>query len=185
VTGDLESALARIAISQEHEAGESPSTAPVVDLVDGYVWSVLPTDQANAALLPNIELTVHSANDPFAALAARRLILAEMQRNKGTINQLDTLDALHALATEYGIVTPYSSMIVLVEASQQQLLDKLANLEDRYQREVESLGDTAPSTPLPLAGVPEPHEWLLMGLAAGMLVYLVYTKRRQALLISR
>ncbi|MGW8252029.1 MAG: TIGR02921 family PEP-CTERM protein, partial [Anaerolineales bacterium] len=124
-------------------------------------------------------------DDPFSALAVRRLILAEMQRNRGTIQQIETLDALHALATQYGIVTPYSSMIVLVEADQQRLLDKLTNLEDRYQREVESLGDTAPSTPLPLAGVPEPHEWLLLGLAAALLVYLIYTKRRQNVLVSR
>jgi hypothetical protein len=92
-------------------------------------------------------------------------VLAEMQRNRGVIDQLETLDYLHALATSYGIVTPYSSMLVLVETQQQRLLDKLSQLEDRYQREVEELGDTTPASPVPLAGVPEPHEYLLMGLA--------------------
>jgi putative PEP-CTERM system integral membrane protein len=189
VTGNIESALARIAISLQDQGGDLPPYSPVTDLVDGYIWSVLPTEAAdaaaNAALLPDVELVTHAADEPFAALAARRLILAEMQRNKGSIDQLETLDALHTLAMQYGIVTPFSSMIVLVEADQQRLLDKLSTLEDRYEREVESLGDTAPRSPMPLTGVPEPHEWLLMGMAAAMLVYLIYTKRRQGLLMSR
>ncbi len=185
VTGDLETALDRLAVSLGAANTGDAASAPVVDLVDGYLWTVLPTGQADSALPPDVELVIHNPVEPFAALAARRLVLAEMQRNSGTIDQLETLDYLHALAIEHGIVTPYSSMIVLVDAAQQNLLDKLADLDDRYQREVESLGDTTPSTPTPLTGVPEPHEWLLMGLAAGMLVYLIYTKRRQALATAR
>jgi len=104
-----------------------------------------------------------------------------MQRNRGSIDQLETLDYLHSLALNYEIVTPYSSMIVLVEVDQQRLLNKLSDLDDRYQREVEALGDTTPKSPVPLAGVPEPHEWLLMALVAALLVYISYTKRKQAL----
>ena len=104
-----------------------------------------------------------------------------MQRNRGTISEVETLDALHALAMEYGIVTPFSSMIVLVDARQQQLLNQLSELGDRYQREVEELGDTTPSVTTPLTGVPEPHEWLLLGLVAALLIYLAYTRRRQAM----
>ncbi len=178
VATNLESALDRLAVSL---AVPSEGQSTVTDLVDGYSWTVLPTAEANAALLPDGELVTHPASDPFAALAARRLILAEMQRNRGTISQVETLDALHALATEYGIVTPFSSMIVLVEARQQQLLDQLSDLEDRYQREVEELGDTTPSVTTPLTGVPEPHEWLLLGLAAALLIYLAYTKHRLTL----
>ena len=91
------------------------------------------------------------------------------------------LDAIHALAVENAIVTPYSSMIVLVDAQQQAMLDRLSNLDDRYAREVEALGETTPSTPLPFAGVPEPHEWLLLGLAAAMLIYMAYTRRAKLL----
>ncbi len=58
--------------------------------------------------------------------------------------------------------------------------EDLSGLKDRYEREVETLGETAPASPVPLAGVPEPQEWLLMGLAAGILIYYVYTKRRLA-----
>jgi putative PEP-CTERM system integral membrane protein len=181
VTGDLSSALSRIAVTLNTEAEPGSPNAPISDLVDGYLWTVLPSEAANAALLPEIEMTVLPADDPFAALAARRLVLAEMQRNRGSIDQLETLDYLHSLAMNYEIVTPYSSMIVLVEADQQRLLDKLSNLDDRYQREVEVLGDTTPNAPVPLAGVPEPHEWLLMALVAALLIYISYTKRKQAL----
>ena len=85
------------------------------------------------------------------------------------------------MALKYEIATSYSSMIVLVEVNQQRLLDKLSDLDDRYQREVEALGDTTPNSPVPLAGVPEPHEWPLMALVAALLVYISYTKRKQAL----
>jgi len=71
-------------------------------------------------------------------------------------------------------------MIVLVDIFQQDLLNRLSNLEDTFDREVESLGETTPTSPVPLADVPELHEWLLMGLAAAILAYYVYAKRKPA-----
>ena len=180
VTGDVDTALARMAVANQSSAGERTASS---DLLDGYLWVSLPTQQADSTVPPGAALQTHSPEDGFTALAVRRLILAEMQRNKGTIDQFETLDYLHSLATKVGIVTPYSSMIVLVEADQQLLLDKLSKLDDRYQREVESLGDTtaAVASPLAFAGVPEPHEWLLMGLAAAILVYAILKRRVRSL----
>ena len=180
VAASLQEALARLAVALDGQAGSDPGMAPAVDLLDGYLWTVLPTGQAAAFTPGGVDLQDHPADDPFAALAARRLVLAEMQRQRGTIDQLATLDALHALAQQYGIVTPYSSMIVLVNRTQQQLLDRLSQLDDRYQREVEALAETTPRSGIPLAGVPEPHEWLLLGLGAALLVYLAYSKRSGA-----
>jgi putative PEP-CTERM system integral membrane protein len=94
-------AMARLLLG---EAGHS-------DLVDGYVWQVVET-----AAAPD-DAVLHTAEAPFAPLAARRLILAEMAAQRGQITELATLDALHELALTYDIVTPYSSMIVLVNAS--------------------------------------------------------------------
>ncbi|HJW90727.1 MAG TPA: TIGR02921 family PEP-CTERM protein, partial [Anaerolineales bacterium] len=175
VAGSLEEALERIAVALDGSSGAG------TDLLDGYLWRLLPANEAASALPGGVAVNVHAADDPFAALAARRLTLAEMQRQRGTIDDLATLDALHALGLEYQIVTPYSSMIVLVDARQQNLLDKLSGQTDRYQREFEELGETTPGSPLPLAGVPEPHEWLLLALAAALLVYLIYTRRRNEL----
>lgn len=177
VTTSLDEALSRMAVSirVQQEAG----TGRIVDLVDGYLWAVLPTDEAATVIPPGTPVTVHEASDPFAALAARRVVLAEMQRNRGVINQVETLDALHALAMEYEIVTPYSSMIVLVTSQQKLLLDQLSQQRDRYQREVEGLGNTSPGSPVPLVGVPEPHEWLLIGLAVAFLLYMGYQRYGQ------
>jgi putative PEP-CTERM system integral membrane protein len=181
VATDVDTALKRLAFSLSGNAQSKEQPLATSDLVDGYLWTTQPTNGANAALILG-PVETHDQQDGFAALAARSLVLAEMQRNQGTIDQLETLDYLHSLATQYGIVTPYSSMIVLVDFLQQDLLNRFNQMEDRYEREVEALGETAPASPVPLAGVPEPHEWLLMGLAAAILIYYVYTKRKPALI---
>jgi putative PEP-CTERM system integral membrane protein len=168
VVGELGQALTRLAVAST--AGDSGGEMQR-DVVDGYLWSVLPTNQA-AAILDQAD-----PKDDFIAFAARRMILAEMQRQGGKLSEPETLDRLHVLAQDYHIVTPYSSMIVLVTDEQQQILDHLAQGDDRFEREFETLTDTTPSTPLPLAGVPEPHEWLLIGTAVAMLVWYVSKNR--------
>jgi len=142
------------------------------DLLDGYVWQVVDTADA-----PN-DLVIHAPDDGFAPLAARRLILAEMTANRGQIDQLATLDGLHQLASEYSIVTPYSSMIVLVNDQQRRLLAQLSEQEDRFEREFEEVGQTLP--PPTVTGVPEPEEWLLIGLALAALAWAAYQRRQVA-----
>ena len=48
---------------------------------------------------------------------------------------------------------------------------------DRFVREVEEVGETAPQSPFSVTGVPEPEEWLLLALAAAMLVWYIRTRR--------
>lgn len=146
------------------------------DVVDGYQWLTLPTEQART--LSSVPPAAADDAAQFAPFAARRLILAEMQQRRGEMNDLTLLDRLHALAGNYGLVTPLSSMIVLVNTQQQQLLDKLEQQDDRFQREHEDVGETV-GTP-PVAGVPEPEEWLLLALAAAMLGWYVRSNRRAA-----
>jgi putative PEP-CTERM system integral membrane protein len=174
VTGSLEDALTRIAFSFAENNLPGFEFSATRDLVDGYLWALLPSDQADK-IAP--DLAAAPGQDGFTALAARRLVLAEMQRNRGVLDELPTLDRIHALAVENSIVTPYSSMIVLVLPEQHRLLDQLEQSGDRFEREFEELGETTPATPTPLVGVPEPHEWLLISLAAAMLVYYAWTKR--------
>jgi putative PEP-CTERM system integral membrane protein len=161
VAGSLDEALARLAVDL---AGRAEG-AEMVDMLDGYQWQVLPTDLAAAA--------VPASGDGFTSLLARRLILAEMRRQRGTITAISTLDQLHSLAKQYGIVTPYSSMIVLVNERQQTALENLEKQADRFTREVEPLAGT------PLVGVPEPEEWLLIGMAGLVLAWYVYRSRTQ------
>lgn len=145
-----------------------------VDVVDGYQWLTMPTETADT--LSSVGPEALADAEQFAPFASRRLILAEMQRQAGQVSDLALLDRLHAVASNYSIVTPLSSMIVLVNAQQQQLLDRLESQDDRFQREHEDVGETV-AVP-PVAAVPEPEEWLLIGLAAGLLAWYAATTRR-------
>ncbi len=81
--------------------------------------------------------------------------------------RLAGLDALHGLAVQHGIITPYSSMIVLVNAQQHSDLDRLEKGDDRFARDVEDQGPAMRELALaPVTAVPEPSEWLLLALAA-------------------
>ncbi|GAB4204566.1 MAG: hypothetical protein OHK0022_29830 [Roseiflexaceae bacterium] len=158
VAGSLDEALLRLAIAR---AAAQPGNSASADLIDGYVWQLESGTSAQTGATP----VAHTANDPFAAFAARRLILDGMRRERAALSNPAVLDQLHALALRHSIVTPFSSMIVLVNDAQQELLDKLAQQDDRFQREHEQIGETAPT----VTGVPEPEEWLLLAVVAGLL----------------
>jgi putative PEP-CTERM system integral membrane protein len=170
LAASVEEALARYAASRE-----APGK---LDLLDGYVWQTLPTSEADAmtGMLP-ADLAPSSDEAGFAALAARRVILAEMAQNHGKLDQLPILDQLNQLAVDQSIVTPYSSMLVLVNDLQQNRLERLLAQDDRYQREVENIADTALANAFAVTGVPEPEEWLLLGLVAILLCYVAWRRR--------
>jgi putative PEP-CTERM system integral membrane protein len=174
VAGNLEEALTRLQVARPAGQGLGSPTA-LADVIDGYVWLVVPTPLAAAEA--GSAAIVEAARSDFTALAARRLILAEVYRRRGALDQLPNLDYLHALAMEHSLVSPYSSMIVLVNQQQQQLLDKLEQRGDRFQREYEEVGETLPQNPFSVTGVPEPHEWLLLALAALMLLRWYFTSQ--------
>jgi hypothetical protein len=60
-------------------------------------------------------------------------------------------------------------MVVLVNAQQIERLQKLEESQDRYKREFE--------VQPPLVGVPEPEEWLLLGIMTALLVWYAYRRR--------
>lgn len=168
VASSVEEAFSRYAAGRE-----APGQ---VDMVDGYIWQTLSADQA-AALPADFRAVEEDAG--FAALAARRVILAEIVKNQGSLDQLPILDQLHELAVEQSIVTPYSSMLVLVNQAQEDLLKQLSNKDDRFQREVEDIGETSQADPFAVTGVPEPEEWLLLILTGLLLVYVGWRKMAQ------
>lgn len=176
VTGSLQDALNRFAVASAIQRGETLVNAPrdaVVEYADNYVWLTLPTREAQTRF-PNV-----ASDENFAPFAARRLILTNVQRERAALGQLNTLDQLHALAKQYSIVSPYSSMIVLVNQAQHQRLDELEKQGDRFQRETEEVGQT--QNPFDVTAVPEPHEYLLMALGVAVLVWYARKKKKQAL----
>lgn len=163
IAESVDEALQRMAFNLQ-----TSNSNAITDLSDGYVWQVLPTNQ--------LDSSIDSAAE-FTPLAARYLILSEMQQQRGELEQLAVLDQLHTLAHQAGIVTPYSSMIVLVNQAQRRQLAEDSSQADRFEREYEEAAETtAPEQP-PLTGVPEPEEWLLLGLAAAFLAIYAYRLR--------
>lgn len=134
--------------------------------IDGYRWTFEPTALTEAAAADEHEGTDESTDDPFAPLAARALVAhlaAEM--DEPTVEQLDRI---HAVAVRSHVVTPWSSMIVLVNDAQREALRRAELADDRFDREAESgIEDTTtPGAALELAATPEPEEWLLLALVA-------------------
>ena len=168
VTTNVDDALNRLAVSLNRAAlaaNDTPGAGnATADWVDGYAWYVFARPG-----------TASATQDDFAPLAARRVILDAMYRQRANLRTLGTLDQLHAIAIKQSIVTPFSSMLVLVNTRQEELLKQLESQSDRFDREVEDVGETAPQNAV--TAVPEPHEWLLMALAAAMLGWFVWKER--------
>ena len=147
----------------------------VVGVVDGYAWSMeKPLQEASVP-------AGATSQNGFEPVAARQLVLG-LSKEKAQ-EQLVQLDTMHAVAKSFGIVTPYSSMIVLVNDQQREALKKAEQQSDRFNRKVENGNEqlTQPSNPLNVSGVPEPEEWMLMGMIA---IALVFISRRQQPTVS-
>ncbi|MEL7355846.1 MAG: TIGR02921 family PEP-CTERM protein [Cyanobacteria bacterium J06560_6] len=135
-------------------------------ILDGYKWKV-------TSVSPEASTTdVDGEDDAFTPIAARQLI-----RQQGRVldtSQVSALDAVHAIAKRTSIVTPYSSMLVLVDERQRQLLAEAEASEDRFDREVEDGKNdlTDPGSPLTTASVPEPSQLLGVFIAAIALITL-------------
>jgi len=165
--------------AMQRVATTAASGKSAISVVDGYVWSYSKTPKA-AAGVPKI---TDDENEGFKPIAARQLITA-LSKEK-TSNQLTQLDAMHSLAKTFKVVTPYSSMIVLVNDAQREQLKAAEAKNDRFERKVESGKEelTKPSNPLNVSGVPEPEEWLLLIVGAiGLLT--VFLRQRRAKVIG-
>ena len=175
VTHSLDHALTRFAVATQGLAdfADLDIGQAMPDAIDEYGWAFM---KPNEAAERYTEAILHAPSDDFAAFAGRRIILAEMMRHRGDLASLDILDELHAMAIEHSIVTPYSSMIVLINQRQQRMLDELSAQADRFAREFEDVGET-PGVGAVLTGVPEPEEWLLLIVATALLGWYAYRSR--------
>jgi putative PEP-CTERM system integral membrane protein len=156
--------MGRLAVWDAHGVG--------VDAVDGYLWRV----EEGAA-----EADAGAADPAFAALAARRYVLH--QARTADMAEVANLDAAHAVAKAAGVVTPYSSLLALVDDAQRQRLAALEAAEDRFTREGESGVEnlTTPSDLFAVTAVPEPEEWALLLLGGALLVAMQRRRVQEAI----
>jgi len=137
------------------QSGGIPSDKKLIAVTSKHAWfeSEQPAQESNPELAQIV-----------AGLKIKQL---------GKFNESgNDLDLLHEIALEHGIVSAYSSMIVLVNDAQRRRLKDLSSREDRFKREVE----TGKKIPVVATAVPEPHEWALMGI--GLLLLVITAHRR-------
>lgn len=153
VTSAADAFLRIAAASQPQPAGTLLS-----EVIDGYRITVRRIEQSPPTT-PAID--VAQPTDPFRFLAARALILALLRSVDHA--EAGLLDDLHTVAKAHSQVSPYSSLLVLVNDAQRRALQEAEQAKDRFDRQVESGKETLTSPPDLLAsGVPEPEEWLLL-----------------------
>lgn len=163
ISTDIQTVMQRIATLPS--LGENTS---LLSVVDNYAWFLSQTPDPN----------VKQPDQDFAPIAARQWVTQVSQSLKPT--QLKELDAVHVLAKRYNLVTPYSSMIVLVNDQQKQDLKNAEQGKDRFQREGEDQQLLSPQQlPLPqssnVSSTPEPAEWLLLAIVT-LLLGMVYRR---------
>lgn len=181
VTTELPRAFRQLALGELHaQQGRSAAWE------DGYTWTVThdPSRAAEPLATPR-----DRAAGVLAALAARQAVRAQL-RTPGGVAPLprplppEVLDGAHAIAVLHRIVTPYSSMIVLVDDRQRAALREAEAAADRFEREVET-GEEVLTTPSlggfggSLTATPEPGEWALLAIALAAM-YVLFQRRRSA-----
>lgn len=116
--------------------------------------------------------------DEFNPFAARQLVNYLSQDRD--LQNIANLDGIHKVAKAAQIVTPYSSMIVLVNDQQKSDLKAAEQKRDRFKREIEDKQVPQMTNPLAVSAVPEPAEWMLILVVVIALGLIVKRKRQQA-----
>lgn len=145
--------------------------ALVANITDGYAWEV--REQ-------NSDVNASVVRDDVAPFAAREVI--SYLASQRDLNDVKSLDEVHKIAKNSQIVSPYSSMIVLVDDRQRQALKDAEKQSDRFQREVEDKQLPKPQNNLSIPNVtatPEPEEWMLIAVAGLGLGTIAYRSRLQ------
>lgn len=169
IATDIQTLLGQLALRQTAQ-GAAPERIPFT-WADGYRWrfdaiaaSSAPSDPSDpSANQASSEIQGDLRGDPrgdrlLAAPAARQLIQYLAGRTASPTPE--TLDRIHRIATDFGIVTPYSSAIVLVNDDQRRALDQAEASRDRFNRKgmtgQENSDPNAASIPetSPLYGLP-------------------------------
>ena len=138
----------------------------VVTVADGTVWTVHATDA-----LPVRE-------NGFDDLAVKQY-LQYLMTPSGEGGPRGDILKIHTLAGEYEIVSPYSSMLVLVTQGQRNMLKDAEKSPDRFLRDMETGQEilNEPAKPFEVSAVPEPEEWALILIVLTLVLHRLYRNR--------
>ncbi len=169
----------------ELPSGYDDATADAVSQSGGIITTSLTEvaahlEQGEALLVDNVVMREAPCTPQATAAPATvaRLAVRLLDRRRDR-SDASALDRLHAIAMQVAVVTPYSSMIVLVSEAQRERLRQLNARADRYDREVEDGAQHATNGPTFLvSGAPEPQEWLLLLVA--MLAVVLWRRHHAA-----
>jgi len=162
IAGSVPEALARLMASREQSEDGAPSGLVLDDSWHVVASSIGHDDPARS------DAPTEADGDglgPIAARAAVALAARELETATTEARRTAIMDGLHAMAIEQAVVTPFSSLIVLVNERQERDLDAAEQAADRFAREAET-GTDELSPALAMTVVPEPHEYALLALAA-------------------
>lgn len=151
---------------------QTPNTILDINDYGTWIW------QPKRTITPT-----NNTPDPFHQLAQKKRILSLIRKNRYATSE--DLDRLNSLSQTAFIVTPYSSMIVLVTNEQKAQLSAALKENNRYQVAFD-IGEEQLANPsgrgiLEVSAVPEPHEWLLIIVGSLLLCYL-YRRKLQTIL---
>jgi hypothetical protein len=136
----------------------------VVDTNELGTWVLL--NKGDQGIPTNLSPQIVDSQSPLGLLAQKRIILESIRVAGSSLTSLEFLDNINRLSQQSFIVTPYSSMIVLVTEEQKRQLAQASKQNNRYQLALdtgeEQLGDPSGRGILQIGAVPEPHEWLLI-----------------------
>ncbi|MBP7875946.1 hypothetical protein KA012_03040 [Candidatus Woesebacteria bacterium] len=128
----------------------------------------------NAQTVMTLSARSMTPGEPIAKVALHRQIESEIRSAASDLNQLTVLDSLNRTAQKSGIVTPFSSFIVLTTPEQRAQLNQAALQDGRYVVNYD-LGEEQLIEPttgglLGTSAVPEPHEWILLFTGFGVVL---------------
>lgn len=158
-----------------HFANVQQSAPGLLMRRDGYAFSLVAAIGADLGA----DTRTRPVDDPAFAAIATRLFIADAARHDRA-NGPAQLDALHALARSRDVVTPYSSMIVLVNDEQRRALEQAQQASERFDRAHEQSTEQLPKphNPLSVSATPEPEEWLMLLVSACAVAWMIRARRR-------
>jgi hypothetical protein len=135
VVDSLHQAISHYVVSQQLDASRT-----FTHLTTGLYWSLILKQQPDSDTLDKSEAASKwpsirtSPGEPFSYLVGQAYLINQVKKFQGNvINDLDFLDKTHAFAEQAHIISPYSSLIALVNQQQMEELKRQSRTERRYE----------------------------------------------------